>query len=55
MVLGTEAVPCTGVNCPPPPPPGQAQFVCLAGVRVLDICRDFDSRVKTYWRETSAN
>jgi type IV pilus assembly protein PilY1 len=55
MVLGTEAVPCTGANCPPPPPPGQAQFVCLAGVRVLDICRDFDSRVKTYWRETSAN
>ena len=55
MVLGTEAVPCTGTGCPPPPPPGQTQFVCLAGVRVLDICRDFDSRVKTYWRETSAN
>jgi type IV pilus assembly protein PilY1 len=63
MVLETEAVPCTGANCPPPctgqdcppPPPGPTQFVCLAGVRVLDICRDFDSRVKTYWRETSAN
>jgi type IV pilus assembly protein PilY1 len=62
MVLGSDAVPCTGPNCPPPctgpncpPPPGTTQFVCLAGVRVLDICRDFDSRVKTYWRETSAN
>ncbi len=62
MVLGTEAEPCTGDDCPPPcegedcpPPPGTTQFVCLAGVRVLDICRDFDSRVKTYWRETSAN
>lgn len=62
MVLGSDAVPCTGENCPPPcegancpPPPGNTQFVCLAGVRVLDICRDFDSRVKTYWRETSTN
>lgn len=62
MVLGTDPVPCTGDDCPPPctgpncpPPPGTTQFVCLAGVRVLDICRDFDSRVKTYWRETSAN
>ncbi|MGH8239812.1 MAG: hypothetical protein ACREXP_22760, partial [Steroidobacteraceae bacterium] len=62
MVLGSDAVPCTGAGCPPPCvgndcplPPGSTQFVCLAGVRVLDICRDFDSRVKTYWRETSAN
>jgi type IV pilus assembly protein PilY1 len=62
MVLGSDAVPCTGDGCPAPcvgpncpPPPGTTQFVCLAGVRVLDICRDFDSRVKTYWRETSAN
>ncbi len=62
MVLGSDAVPCTGPTCPPPctgptcpPPPGTTQFVCLAGVRVLDICRDFDSRVKTYWRELDAN
>ena len=62
MVLGTDPVPCTGDDCPEPcegencpPPPGTTQFVCLAGVRVLDICRDFDSRVKTYWRESSAN
>jgi type IV pilus assembly protein PilY1 len=62
MVLGTDPVACTGEDCEEPcegedcpPPPGTTQFVCLAGVRVLDICRDFDSRVKTYWRETSAN
>ena len=62
MVLGTDPVPCTGDDCPEPcegedcpPPSGNTQFVCLAGVRVLDICRDFDSRVKTYWRDTSAN
>jgi type IV pilus assembly protein PilY1 len=63
MVLSTDPVPCTGDDCEPeceegedcPPPPSQTGLVCLAGVRVLDICRDFDSRVKTYWRETSAN
>ncbi len=62
LVLGTEPVPCTGDDCGEecegedcPPPGGATQFVCLAGVRVLDICRDFDSRVKTYWREQSAN
>lgn len=61
MILGPEPEPCVGENCPPPcegescPDPNKTKFVCLAGVRVLDICRDFDSRVKTYWRETGAN
>lgn len=47
-----DAEPCEGDDCPPP---NRTQFVCLAGVRVLDICRDFNSRVKTYWREQTAN
>ena len=63
MVLGSDAVPCTGADCPPPctgddcplPPGEEPKLFCLAGVKVLDICRDFDSRVKTYWRETGAN
>jgi type IV pilus assembly protein PilY1 len=63
MVLASDAEPpCTGPTCPPPCvgndcplPPGETRLTCLAGVKVLDICRDFDSRVKTYWRETGAN
>ncbi|HEX2492158.1 MAG TPA: hypothetical protein VHK24_00175, partial [Steroidobacter sp.] len=43
---------CEGENCPAEP---NAQLVCLAGVRVLDICRDFDARIKTYWRESTAD
>jgi len=35
--------------------PGKDSVVCLSGVEVLGACRDFDSRVKTYWRESGAN
>lgn len=64
MILGVEPIPCEGDDCPEPcegedcPDPdrgGQTNLVCLAGVTVLDICRDFNSRIKTYWRESTAN
>lgn len=29
-------------------------IVCLSGVEVLDVCRNFNSRIKTYWRELTA-
>jgi len=29
--------------------------VCLNGVEVLEVCEDFNSRVRTFWRETGAN
>lgn len=62
MILGLDPEPCEGDDCEEPCEgedcpaySGETRLVCLAGVRVLDICRDFDSRVKTYWRDTSAN
>jgi type IV pilus assembly protein PilY1 len=34
--------------------PEPNKLVCLSGVEVLNACTDFNSRVKTYWRESSA-
>jgi type IV pilus assembly protein PilY1 len=34
--------------------PENNTVVCLAGVEVLNTCRSFNSRIKTYWRETNA-
>jgi type IV pilus assembly protein PilY1 len=33
--------------------PEANKLVCLSGVEVLGACNDFNSRVKTYWREAS--
>jgi type IV pilus assembly protein PilY1 len=35
--------------------PDKNKVTCLAGVEVLDVCKDFNSRIKTYWRQTNAN
>jgi type IV pilus assembly protein PilY1 len=35
--------------------PEKDTVVCLSGVEVLGACKDFNSRVKTYWRESGAN
>jgi type IV pilus assembly protein PilY1 len=40
---------------PGQPPPGPPQVTCLSGVEVLSVCRNFNQRVKTYWREGMAN
>jgi len=29
--------------------------VCLSGVEVLGVCRELETRLKTYWNETGAN
>ncbi len=34
--------------------PEQNKVVCLSGVEVLSVCTTFDSRIKTYWRESNA-
>jgi type IV pilus assembly protein PilY1 len=34
--------------------PGGNQVVCLSGAEVLGVCKTFDSRMKTYWRESGA-
>jgi type IV pilus assembly protein PilY1 len=33
---------------------GSGQVVCLHGAEVLGVCKDFDQRVKTYWRDNSS-
>jgi type IV pilus assembly protein PilY1 len=45
--------PCTGNDCPSDPDlvPEQQQTICLSGVEVLGTCENFNSRVKTYWRD----
>jgi type IV pilus assembly protein PilY1 len=45
--------PCTGLNCPSEPEPEQQGTICLSGVEVLGTCNNFNSRVKTYWRDTT--
>lgn len=35
--------------------PEKDKVTCLAGVEVLKICQPFNSRIKTYWRQTNAN
>ena len=32
----------------------QSPVVCMSGVEVLSTCRNFNSRVKTYWNEADA-
>ena len=34
---------------------GTVPVTCLSGVEVLNVCKNFDQRVKTYWREGMAN
>jgi type IV pilus assembly protein PilY1 len=34
--------------------PEQDKVVCLSGVEVLNVCTNFNSRMKTYWRESTA-
>lgn len=34
--------------------PDQDEVVCLSGVEVLNVCTNFNSRIKTYWRESTA-
>lgn len=43
-------------NGDPPggPEPDKQGITCMSGVEVLGICRDFDSRLKTYWSESNA-
>jgi type IV pilus assembly protein PilY1 len=54
-----EGEPCVGDDCPAEGEPdsgsGQQGTICLSGVEVLGTCAEFDSRVKTYWRESAAN
>ncbi len=35
--------------------PEKDEVVCLSGVEVLNVCTNFNSRIKTYWRESNAN
>ena len=35
--------------------PEKNEIICLSGVEVLNACKNFNSRVKTYWRESTAN
>lgn len=34
---------------------GEDPVVCLNGVEVLNVCEEFSSRVRTFWRESGAN
>ncbi len=34
--------------------PGKDEIVCMSGAEVLGICKSFNSRMKTYWRESGA-
>lgn len=34
--------------------PEENRVVCLSGVEVLSVCTNFNSRIKTYWRESTA-
>jgi type IV pilus assembly protein PilY1 len=34
---------------------GSGPVTCLSGVEVLSVCTNFNQRIKTYWREGSAN
>jgi type IV pilus assembly protein PilY1 len=35
--------------------PEKDTVTCLSGVEVLSVCKEFNSRIKTYWRQTNAN
>jgi len=43
----------TGTNGQPPSGT-QSPVVCMSGVEVLGACRNFQSRIKTYWNEADA-
>lgn len=34
--------------------PEPNQVMCLSGVEILNACKNFNSRIKTYWRESTA-
>src|SRR5690606_37241859 len=34
--------------------PEKDTVTCLSGVEVLNVCKNFNSRIKTYWRESNA-
>jgi type IV pilus assembly protein PilY1 len=34
--------------------PGKDKIVCLSGVEVLSVCKNFKSRIKTYWSDSNA-
>lgn len=36
-------------------PGGSSGVDCMEGVRVLGVCTNIDTRIKTYWRESGAN
>jgi type IV pilus assembly protein PilY1 len=44
----------TDSNGNPLPTNSQSPVVCMSGVEVLGICRNFQSRIKTYWNEADA-
>jgi type IV pilus assembly protein PilY1 len=50
-VQGDPRPECRCVNDPSRCPP----VVCLSGAEVLGVCRDFNSRQKTFWLESGAN
>ncbi|HEY5808232.1 MAG TPA: PilC/PilY family type IV pilus protein, partial [Povalibacter sp.] len=35
--------------------PEPNKIICLSGVEILSVCTNFNSRVKTYWRDLKAN
>jgi hypothetical protein len=34
---------------------GQQPVVCMSGAEVLNVCKSFNSRIKTYWKDHNAN
>lgn len=38
-----------------PVPSNTQPVVCMSGAEVLGVCKSFNSRVKTFWRESDAN
>jgi type IV pilus assembly protein PilY1 len=50
---GTD--PGGGTKPPDKNPPLKQPVVCMSGAEVLGVCKDFNSRVKTYWSEKNAN
>jgi type IV pilus assembly protein PilY1 len=45
----------SGTGPTPPPPGGPQKVVCTVGAEILGVCKDFNSRVKTFWSEQDAN
>jgi len=53
-VLFPEPDPGTGTGTDPNTP-YKKKVVCTVGAEVLGVCKDFNSRVKTFWSEQDAN